>query len=76
MRQLFRSTLSHHVPDDRQIGTKNATEGLKDGVCAERYVVPREVETAVAEHDSQTERRNDTGPALSSRQFDPDHMNI
>lgn len=55
MRQLFRSTLPHHVPDDRQVGTKNATEGLEYRVCAERYVVPRKVGTAVAEHDSETE---------------------
>jgi hypothetical protein len=55
------------MPYDRQVGTKNATEGLEDGVCAERHVVPRKVGTAVAEHDSETEGRNDTGPALSSR---------
>lgn len=54
------------MPDDRQVGTEDATKGLEDGVRAERYVVPCKVGTAVAEHDSETDGGNDTGPAWSS----------
>lgn len=49
------------MPDDRQVGTEDATEGLEDGVRAEGNVEPCEVGVSVAEDDSKTDGRDDTG---------------
>jgi hypothetical protein len=51
--------LAQHVPDDRQVGAEDATEWLKDRVCAERDIVPCEVCTAAAEDDGEADGRYD-----------------
>ena len=46
--------LPEDVPNDGQVGAEDAAQGLEDGVCAERDVVPREVGIAAAEYDGET----------------------
>lgn len=54
--------LPEDVPHDGQVGAEDAAQGLEDGVCAERDVVPREVGIAAAEYYGETDGGNDAGP--------------
>jgi hypothetical protein len=46
---------AQHMPDNGQVGAKDAAEGLKDGICAERDIVPCKVCAAAAEDDSESD---------------------
>ena len=53
--------LTHHVPDDGEVGTENATKWLEDGICAEWNIIPSEVRIAVAEDYGETYGRHHAG---------------
>jgi hypothetical protein len=53
------AAFTEHVPDDWEVGTEDAAEGLEDGIGAEGHVIPGEVGTAAAEDDGKPDRRYD-----------------
>ena len=56
--------LPEDVPHDGKVGAEDAAQGLENGVCAQRDVVPREVGIATTKYDGETDGGNDACPVI------------